>query len=231
MKTLLIILVALVALPLLAGVQQISMRANDWRVTGWSKNTQVYSAAPLRPYFDFPEGTDISVNYMFQSRRPPIVGSERSTRHDTGRAHEALAYALLFSAVAGVVPVLYFHVLLSVALSVVFLGRMACLVAALARQHHSDLPAPIKTFAWTAFGFEVAIMSLGIVTGVVMVFKMLESGALTPLAIIERVRSNSLYKVSAFLSSLGWLTLGVWGLLLHRRLASRRGNTWQTLPT
>ncbi len=78
MKTLLIILVALVALPLLAGVQQISMRANDWRVTGWSKNTPVYSAAPLRPYFDFPEGTDISVNYMFQSRRPPIVGSALS---------------------------------------------------------------------------------------------------------------------------------------------------------
>jgi len=163
--------------------------------------------------------------------RPPIAGRERTTRHDTGRAHEALAYALLFSAVAGVVPVLYFHVVLSVALSVVFLGRMACLVAALARQHHSDLPASIRTFAWTAFGFEVAIVTLGIVTGVVMVFKMLESGALTPLAIIERVRSNSLYKVSAFLSSLGWLTLGVWGLLLHRRLASTRGNTWQTLPT
>jgi len=72
MKTLLIILVALVALPLLAGVQQVSMRANAWPVTGWSKNTQVYSAAPLRPYFDFPEGTDISVNYMFQSRGRPL---------------------------------------------------------------------------------------------------------------------------------------------------------------
>jgi hypothetical protein len=164
--------------------------------------------------------------------RPPVVGAERVTRHDTGRAHETLAYALLFSAIVGVVPVLYFHITLSVALSVVFLGRMACLVAALARQHHSDLPASLKTFAWTAFGFEAAIVILGMVSGVVMVFRMLDSAVLTtPLAIMEKVRGNPLYKVSAFLSSLAWLTLGVWGLLLHRRLASTRGNTWQTLPT
>ena len=46
MKTLLIILVALVALPLLAGVQQISMRANDWRVTDGLKTHR--SIAQLR---------------------------------------------------------------------------------------------------------------------------------------------------------------------------------------
>jgi hypothetical protein len=173
------------------------------------------------------------------SPRPPIVGREQVLRHDTGRAHELLAYVLLFSAIAVVVPVLYFHLVLSLVLSVVFLGRMACLVAALARQSRSDLPAPVKTFAWTAFGFEIAIMLLGLITGSVMVFKMLDSGVLTPtastpaspLAIMELVQSNPLYKVSAFVSSLIWLTLGVRGLLLHRRLISTRGNRWQTLPT
>jgi len=207
----------------------------------------------LRPHIELEQGSLTPDEMLVRARatvepsaavptappRQPIVGGGRATRHDTGRAHELLAYVLLFSAVVVVVPVLHFHVLLSVALSIVFLARMACLVAALARQHHSDLPAPIKTFAWTAFGFEVVIMALGIVTGAVTVFKMLDSGALTPssstppapLAIMELVRTNPLYRASAFLSSLIWLTLGVRGLLLHRRLASTRGDTWQTLPT
>jgi hypothetical protein len=168
---------------------------------------------------------------------PPVLGRDRPTRHDSGRAHEILAFVLLFSAVAIVVPVLYFHVLLSMALSVVYLGRMACLVTALARQNHSDLPAPIKTFTWTTFGFEIFIMVLGIAATAGVVFKMLDSGALTPtastpptpLAMMELMRTNSLYRVSAFLSSLVWLILGVRGLLLHRRLTSTRTMPWQTL--
>ena len=210
----------------------------------------------LRPHIELAQGTLTSEEVLDRLRaagpgetavaaapplspRPPIIGRERALRHDTGRAHELLAYVLLFSAVAVVVPVLYFHLALSLLLSVIFLGRMACLVAALTRQSRSDLPAPVKTFAWTAFGFEMAILVIGILTAVLMVFKMLESGVATstastppsPLAIMELVRTHPLYKASAFLSSLIWLTLGVWGLLVHRRLIATRENRWQTLPT
>ena len=70
-----------VALPLFAGsVQQVSMRAQDWRVWGWGGFKQVYSLSSQATglYFTFPEGNTSAVNYMYQPRKAPIAGSALS---------------------------------------------------------------------------------------------------------------------------------------------------------
>ena len=75
------ILVVAVALPLFAGsVQQVSMRAQDWRVWGWGGFKQVYSLSSQATglYFTFPEGNTSAVNYMYQPRKAPIAGSALS---------------------------------------------------------------------------------------------------------------------------------------------------------
>ena len=170
--------------------------------------------------------------------QPPILAREQPPRHDNGRVHEALAYVLLLSAVTVVVPLLYFSVLLNATLSVVFLARVGLTVAALARQSHSDLPAPLMRFAWSVLLCEGVIFALGLVAGIVMVFTMIQRGAfepgsqdaLNPLAIVEVFRHHPAYRTSALLCGLIWLTLGTRGLLLQRRHLRTGRTPWQTLP-
>ena len=81
MKLLAGILVVAVALPLFAGsVQQVSMRAQDWRVWGWGGFKQIYSLSSQATglYFTFPEGNTSAVNYMYQPRKAPIAGSAKA---------------------------------------------------------------------------------------------------------------------------------------------------------
>jgi hypothetical protein len=171
--------------------------------------------------------------------QPPVLAPERPLRHDNGRVHEALAYVLLVSAVAVVVPLLYFNILLNAALSIVFLARVGLTIAALARQNHSDLPRPLMSFAWSALVCEGVIFALGTIAGIVIVFTMLERGtfepgsqaALNPLAIVDLLRHHPAYRMSALLCGLIWLTLGTRGLLLQRRFPRTGGTPWQTLPT
>jgi len=170
--------------------------------------------------------------------RPPIVGPNRPLRHETGKVHEVLAYVLLLSAVVVVVPVVYFNILLNAALSVVFLGRIGCIVAALARQNHSDLPLDMKRFAWTALGWECVMMVLGFVYAIIMMVQLFNSGIFdpgsatppSPMAIMDLMKNKPGFKIMALLSSVASLALGIWGLVVHRRLRPAGGEPWQTLP-
>lgn len=167
-----------------------------------------------------------------------LAGRSRPLRHDNGRVHEILAYVLLGSAVVAVVPILYFNILLNAALSLVFLGRIACIVAALARQNHSDLPREIRRFPWAAFAWDAVVMVTGFFYGAIIVFQMLDAGLLepgagpaSPVTMIEFLRNKPGFKLIAFVSSVAFLTLGVWGLVLQRRLRPAGQPPWQTLPT
>ena len=170
---------------------------------------------------------------------PPVIRSDRPIRHDSGRAHEILAYVLLLSAAVAMLPLLYFNVVLNTSLSLVFVGRVVCIVVALARQNRSDLPIPMKRFAWTAFGWECITMLAGFFGGMALVIHLLSSGRLdpastappSPLDIANFVKDNPAFKVLSVVSSLALLTLGIWGLLAHRRLAPAREEPWRILPT
>lgn len=170
---------------------------------------------------------------------PPVIRSDRPIRHDSGRAHEVLAYVLLLSAAVAMLPLLYFNVVLNTSLSLVFVGRVVCIVVALARQNRSDLPIPMKRFAWTAFGWECITMLAGFFGGMALVIHLLSSGRLdpastappSPLDIANFVKDNPAFKVLSVVSSLALLTLGIWGLLAHRRLAPAREEPWRILPT
>ncbi|HKB06984.1 MAG TPA: hypothetical protein VKF61_01755 [Candidatus Polarisedimenticolia bacterium] len=169
----------------------------------------------------------------------PREGLARPVRHDSGRAHEVLAYVLLLSAAVAMLPLLYFNVVLNASLSLVFVGRVVCIVVALARQNHSDLSIAMKRFAWTAFGWECVTMAVGFFGGMVLVLHLLSSGRLdpastappSPLDIANFVKDNPAFKVISLVSSLASLTLGIWGLLAHRRLAAAREEPWRILPT
>ncbi|HKB08307.1 MAG TPA: hypothetical protein VKF61_08525, partial [Candidatus Polarisedimenticolia bacterium] len=124
-------------------------------------------------------------------------------------------------------------------LSLVFVGRVVCIVVALARQNHSDLPIAMKRFAWTTFGWECVTMVVGFFGGMVLVLHLLTSGRLdpastappSPLDIANLVKDNPAFKVMSLVSSLAFLTLGIWGLVAHRRLAPARREPWPILPT
>jgi hypothetical protein len=170
---------------------------------------------------------------------PPILRPDLPLRCENGRAHEALAYVLLLSAVVDVVPVIYFNLVLNASLGLVFLGRLACIVTALARQNRSDLPLAMKRFAWAALGRECVIMVLGFVNAVIVIVQMFDSGIFnpesatppSPLAIMDLMKNNPRFKIMALLSSGASLVLGVWGLVLHRRLRLTGREPWHPLPT
>ena len=170
--------------------------------------------------------------------RPPVVVPGGPPRHESGRVHEALSYVLLLSAAVTPVPVLYFNVWLNAALCLLFLGRLGCIIAALVRQKSSDLPIELRRFAWTAFGWECGMIAAGFACGVVVVVRILNNGALladsptpfSPLTVMNLMRDDPGTRILSLLSSVASLSLGVWGLVLHRRLAPSRREPWRILP-
>jgi membrane protein CcdC involved in cytochrome C biogenesis len=99
-------------------------------------------------------------------RKAHNISGATSARSETGRVHMILFGLLLFDGVLAVMEFFITHMVPTVLGSIAGLCLAICVILALVKQHHSNLPASLRAITWTCLGFVCVNFAVGYVIGI-----------------------------------------------------------------
>jgi len=178
--------------------------------------------AVIRPLVDEAQGRLSSEEILAHAEDPVVtvagpatspavvsVGPPRLIGHDSGRAHQLLAFLLLLDALTTSFQISIRNPFLNAWGSVLFLGELGAALGALVRQRNSDLGPGLRRFAWTSLAF-LCVLVMGMMGAMVLAgVRAALTGSLA--SVPPRI------EVFEVASLVGTLLLGITGLALVRR--------------
>jgi len=163
---------------------------------------------------------------------PAVLASQRPLRHESGRIHELMCYALLLSVATTTLQLFVWSVMTSVVASVIGVGVLALVIASVVRQQGSDVRPGLKRLAWTVIAFEAVLMVSGFVYGAFVMFRLTVDRTIDPSTgpfPFDVIRKQPGYRTLALVSAGGALLLAAWGLVLIRNDRREKGaRAWQS---